>query len=81
MMFTLLRPKFVARDPVLNFFNRISRTNVAFLTKIEIEGSIKPAFSNIYWDPEDEDSTRYHISGIGLGRLLPIFTTVFKNTC
>ncbi|KAF8861896.1 hypothetical protein BDZ45DRAFT_739770 [Acephala macrosclerotiorum] len=73
------RPKFVARDPMLDFFNRIGRINTSLLTKIEIEGCMKTLYN--FEPDEDMENVEIKPFALGFAQILPIFTTVLKNTC
>jgi hypothetical protein len=67
------RPKFVARDPMLDFFHRIGRDNTSLLTKIEIEGCMKTVYNTLPDHP-------LGAKPLGFARIIPILTTVLKNT-
>lgn len=44
------RPKFVARDQMLNFFQRIGRINTSLITKIQISGQMRTFRGTGEWD-------------------------------
>ncbi|KUJ11477.1 uncharacterized protein LY89DRAFT_758142 [Mollisia scopiformis] len=67
-------PKFVARNPMLQFFHRIGPVNTLLLTKIKVEGQMKTLYNHL---PEESESDR----SLGFARFLPILTTVLKEAC
>lgn len=67
-------PKFVARDPMLQFFHRIGRVNASLLTRIKIEGCMKTV-SNV--TPEETWGDK----PLGFARVLNILTVVLRNVC
>ena len=67
-------PKFVGRDPMLQFFHRIGHANASLLTKVKIEGRMKTVYNTLPNELLDNEP-------IGFGRILDILTIVLKNVC
>lgn len=65
-------PQFFLRDPLTKFMRQIGKSNASHITKVVIEGYFKTAKSN-----SDNDDGR----PLGIGRFLPILTTVLQNAC
>lgn len=74
-------PKFVARDPMLQFFHRIGRVNTSLLTKILIEGEMKTVWDSFLSADEPEPKLDRYSYRIGFSRMLDILTTVLKEVC
>lgn len=72
---TAHRPSFIRRDPMLDFFHRIGRFNASFLSKIELEGDMKTVLNTL---PDHQLDAK---PPIGFAIILPLLTSVLKNTC
>ncbi|CZR68843.1 uncharacterized protein PAC_18743 [Phialocephala subalpina] len=63
---------FTAKDPLVKFFNEIGPENASKIRNIQMKGYFKTA---------DEDEPSKYNRLIGMGHILPIYTTIFNHVC
>jgi hypothetical protein len=68
------KPIFLFRDPLVRFFNKISRHNAALLTNVTLQGHFLRGRA-------DQDGNAWEGAAIGFARLLPIYTCILKEVC